>query len=65
MSTDKEFNLSDKIATKEIYPEIDYISLGNVKEFIRRLKAVFGDDLEYSGEEIKQELDALAGDKLK
>ena len=60
---EKEFNLSEKICGKPI-SDINAIMVGDVKEFIRRLKENISTDYEDVNECIKEEIDKLAGDEL-
>jgi hypothetical protein len=65
-----EFNLSDMIHWR-VYDNYGIIDHDDVKEFIKRLRKFIQNHLNYErkncflGEELLDEIDKLAGDKLK
>ena len=58
--TEKEFNLSEKI--QKANP--DWMTVKNVKEFIRLVKKSNVDNWQKGLEEMEKEIDKLAGEKL-
>ena len=68
----EEFNLSDKIeeghSGRRKIPCFDYLSVENVKTFIKKLKYIMDSNINYStvtgNQLLKEAIDKLAGEEL-